>query len=224
MKHFNGLITSGSVIAAVVAAAGAEPVFVQFQGEHIGRGVAVSLSGGLTFADGSASQTVWSGERSLLVDGQFIRAYSAGLTRTNGDGWYDEGPIHAGTSGEKVRAISALFAGHAESSDNPDEAATLQAMLWEIVYDFDGSDGSINMASGDVSFGLIDGALFDAMKRTALGNDRNDDRNASVALLSSDMHNGQLIIVPLPSGAGLAGVGLLGFASWRRRRASSLAS
>jgi hypothetical protein len=223
VKHFYDLITSGSVIAAVVAAAGAEPVYVQFQGEHTGRAVAVSLSGGLTFADGSASQTLWAGERSMLVDGRLIRGYSAGLTGTSGDGWYDEVPVSDGASVEKVRAISALFAGRAESSDNSDEAATLQAMLWEIVYDFDGSDRSIDMAGGDVSFGLIDGALFDAMKRAALGIDWTD-RKTSVTMLSSDKHNGQLIMVPLPSGAGLAGLGLLGFASWRRRWASSLAS
>lgn len=215
MIRFHGLIASGSVIAAVVAAAHAGPVYVQIQGEHIGRGVVVSLSGGLTFADGSASQTVWAGERSLLVDGQLIRAYSAELTRTNGDGWYEEGSVRDGSSEEKVRAIGALFAGHGDSFDNPDQAATFQAMLWEIVYDFDGSDRSIDMAGGNVAFGQIDGALFDEMKSTAL----QVGSTPSVALLDSDAYNSHFIIIPLPSAAALAGLGLLGLAVRNRRPA-----
>lgn len=218
MKRFHGMIVSGGVIAAAVAAAHADPVYVQLKGEDIGRSVVVSLSGGLTFADGTASSTIWAGERSLLVDGQLVRAFSAELTSTNEDGWYEESIVRGGPSEEKSQAIAALFAGHSDSLDGSDEAATFQAVLWELVYDFDGSDRSIDMAAGNVTFGLIDGALFDTMKRTALRR----DLSGSVALLSSDTYNNQFRIVPLPSGAGLAGLGLLALASWRHRRACSL--
>jgi len=217
VKRFQGLIVSGGVIAAAVAGAHAGPVYMQFEAESVGRSVVVSLAGGLTFADGTASSILWAGERSVLVDGQFVRAFSGELTSTNEDGWYEQGIVRGGPSEAKAQAIGALFAGHGDNLSGSDEAATFQAVLWEIVYDFDGSDRSIDMAGGKVSFGLIDGALFDSMKRTALRR----DLNTSVALLSNDTHNDQFRIIPLPSGAGLAGLGLFAFAPWRRRRAPS---
>ena len=215
MKRIHGIIVLSGVVGAAVAGAHAESVYVQVQGDNVGRGVVVSLSGGLTFADGSTTGTVWAGERSLLVDGQLVRAFSAELTRANGDGWYEERPVPTGMSNEKAQAIGALFAVHGDSFANVDEAATFQAMLWELVYDFDGSDRSIDMAGGNVTFGVIDGALFDVMKNTAL---RGDPRG-SVALLSSEAYNNQFRVVPLPSGAALAGLGLIGLVGRKRRRA-----
>lgn len=214
MKRFQGLIASAGVIAAVVAHAHADTVYVQIEGDELGRGVAVSLSGGFTFADGAASKILWAGGRSLLVDGLLVRAYSAELTSADGDGWYEESLVQAGPSEEKARAVGALFAGHADSLDDADEAATFQAMLWEIVYDYDGSDRSIDMAGGNVAFGMINGALFDDMKSTAL---RGDSR-VPVALLSNDAYNNMFRIVPLPSVAALAGLGLLGLAGRNPRR------
>ncbi|MBK7405692.1 MAG: hypothetical protein IPJ41_14000 [Phycisphaerales bacterium] len=219
MTRFYGVFLSAGVIAAAGAGAHAGPVYVQLQGHNLGRGVVVSLSGGLTFADGSTSSTLWAGERSFRIDGQLARAFSAELTNANGDGWYQESSVRGGPNEEKAQAIAALFAGRAGNLANQDQAATFQALLWELVYDFDGSEGSIDMAGGHVAFGLIDGALFDDMKRTAL----RMDLSGSVALLSSDKYNNQFRVVPLPPAAGLAALGLLGCAARRRRSTSSMA-
>ena len=215
MKRSHGMIALCGVIAGAVAAAHAESVYVQVQGNDIGRGVVVSLSGGLTFADGSASKTVWAGQRSLLVDGQLVRAFSAELTSRNGDGWYQQGLVGDSLGDAKARAIGALFADQANALNSRNQAATFQAMLWELVYDFDGSEQSIDMHQGHIAFGMLDGALFDSMKTTAL----RGGSQPSIGLLSSSASNDHFRIVPLPSTAGLAGLGLLGLAARGRRRA-----
>ena len=214
MNHPNTSLVLCGVIAGVVAAAHAESVYVQVQGNDIGRGVVVSLSGGLTFADGSASKTVWAGQRSLLVDGQLVRAFSAELTSRNGDGWYQQGLVGDSLGDAKARAIGALFADQANALNSRNQAATFQAMLWELVYDFDGSEQSIDMHQGHIAFGMLDGALFDSMKTTAL----RGGPGSNLSLLSSDLHTDHFRVVPLPSGASLAGLGLLLAGARRCRR------
>jgi hypothetical protein len=93
-------------------------------------------------------------------------------------------------------------------------------MLWEVVYDFDGSSQSLDLHSGRLAFGMVDDATFDALKRIALGRSGGD---AEVSMITSEVFGDHfrfdpdMRIIPLPSAAALAGAGLLGVAVRRRR-------
>jgi hypothetical protein len=205
-----------SVIAGVVTAAHADQVFVEIQGTqgNVGRGVAVSLADGLTFWDGSTSKVMWAGQRAVAVDGQLVKTYAAEITARAGTGWHEVAAADQSLGAAKARAVQSLFDGASGGRfTRAREAVAFQALLWEIVYDYDGTEGSIDPTAGRISFGAVDHALFDAMKLSALRGG-----GASVVhVLSSSSYGDQFRIVPLPSAAALAGIGLLGVASRRHR-------
>lgn len=216
MKRSHAGFALCSVIAGAVTAAHADQVFVEIQGTqgNVGRGVAVSLAGGMTFWDGSTSKVMWAGQRSVAVDGQLVKTYAAEITARAGTGWHDSATAEQSLSAAKAGAVQALFGGASRGQfARPDEAVAFQTLLWEIVYDYDGTETSIDPAAGSVSFGAVDRSIFDAMKYSAL----RGGPSPEVHVLTSTFHGDQFRIVPLPSGAALAGIGLFGL-SFRRNR------
>ena len=207
-------------MTAAAGVASADSVYVQNLGANgnVGHGVAVTLSNGLTLSNGSSSGVVWAGMRSLLIDGLKIDVYSAELTGGNDDGWFetmDSGETQNSLGQTKANAISRLFGAHDSGRfTSREQAVAFQAMLWELVYDFDGTAGSIDLNAGSVAIKLVKSAEFEAFKASAI---RGGSR-PGIGLISSETMNDSFRVVPLPSAAGLSMLGLLGFASLRRRR------
>lgn len=216
MKRSHAGFALCSVIAGVVTAAHADQVFVEFQGSsgNVGRGVTVTLSGGLSFWDGSTSKLMWAGQRTVAVDGQLVRSFAAELTARAGSGWHEATMAGEALGDVKAGAIDSLFhdasGGHFTRAG---EAAAFQTLLWEIVYDYDGSAESIDPAAGRVRFGGVDRSLFDGLKNVAL----RDGAGPIVQVLANPSTGDQFRIVPLPSAAALAGFGLLGLGLRRNR-------
>lgn len=221
MNRIHQIVGMLGVVAAAAGSAAADTVYVQNLGANgnIGRGVAVTLSNGLTFASGSTSGVIWAGKRSLLLDGTSFDVFSAELTGVNADGWYETrsaGETRSELGTAKADAISRLFGAH-NGGDfaGREQTVAFQAMLWEIVYDYDGTEESIDLASGSVAFKLVNAAEFDSFKASAM----RGGSKPGFGLISSGPLNDSFRIVPLPSTAGLSMLGLLGIASVRRRRA-----
>ena len=221
MNRINQFVWTVGLVAAAAGSVSADTVYVQNLGANgnVGRGVAVTLSNGLTFASGSTSGVIWAGKRSLLLDGVMFDVFSAELTGINGDGWYEtrtSGETQNVLGSSKAAAISRLFGAHDGGKfTSREQTAAFQAMLWEIVYDYDGTEESIDLDSGSVAFKLVNAAEFDSFKASAM----RGGSKPGVGLISSGPLNDSFRIVPLPSTAGLTMLGLLGVASVRRRRA-----
>jgi hypothetical protein len=218
MKNTRITCVTAGVLALAASAATADSVYVQDLGPNgnVGRGVAVTLSNGLTFADGSTSGVVWAGQRTLRIDGIDFDLYSAELTGAKGEGWFATQNVSDSLGAIKADAIASLYGAHDNGRfAGREQTVAFQAMLWEIVYDYDGTEGSIDLTSGSVAFGLVKAREFEAFKTSAM----RDGSKPALGLISSDPNNDSFRIVPLPSTAGLACLGLLGLAAASHRRA-----
>ncbi len=217
MKHARNTFLAVGVFALSAGVAAADSVYVQDLGANgnVGRGVVVTLSNGLTFSDGSARRVVWAGQRTLLLDGSELDVYSAELTGVRGEGWFESRSAQEALGETKADAIARLFGAYDGGRfAGREQTVAFQAMLWELVYDYDGSEESIDMTSGSVAFGLLRAADFEAFKASAMRN----GSKPGVDLVSSDVLNDSFRVVPLPSSAGLAALGLLGITAAARRR------
>ncbi len=218
MKHTRNTLLTIGVFALAAGSATADSVYIQDLGANgnVGRGVSVTLSSGLTFADGSTSRVIWAGQRTLLLDGTELDVYSAELTGLKGgEGWFESRTAQEALGETKADAIARLFGAHDGGRfDGREQTVAFQAMLWELVYDYDGTEESIDMSTGSVVFGLVKAAEFEAFKTSAM----RGGSKPGVGLVSSDPLNDSFRIVPLPSTAGLAVFGLLGIAAAGRRR------
>ena len=101
-------------------------------------------------------------------------------------------------------------------------AATFQAMVWEVLTDYDGTFASLNTTAG--GFDISSGYSGDALLINNLINAAHSGTiNNNIILTALDSQTGgqdqmYFVVVPLPSSAGLAAVGLMGMAVVRRRR------
>ena len=181
---------------------------------NTGRGALVSLSGGLTFGNGSTEKMVWAGPRSLLIDGQLVRAYASELTNSNGDGIFEQVSAVESLGQAKTDALNALFAAHNNGTiESRDQTVAFQAMIWEIVYDFDGTEQSLDITDGNVRVRMIIRSIFESMTSSAMRGGP-----STLDVITSNDFNNNILVVPLPSTAALAGLGLAGLVSIRRRR------
>lgn len=216
-----------AIAAGMAAAAGAETVNITYQGTsgNLGQGVTVSLGGGLFFQDGASSRSVWAGQLSQAIDGMSVKTYCTELTQWAGSGVFnvvsvDQAPKPGSGMGQaKAEAIYQLFNATNRGADiaTNAQAAAFQAVIWEIVYEFDGAESDLSLAGGNVQISGVNSVLFDLYR--GLASAGNGDKTPTVIAYTNDTRQDQLglRIVPLPGAAGMAGLGLAGVTVRRRR-------
>jgi len=223
MKRLYNILASTIVVVGAAAAVHADSVYVDMQGTqgNPGRGVWASLTNGLSFWDGSTKKTVWAGPRSMTVDGQLIKAYSVQVDARATDGWKQVFSLSDALDIQRAQVLSGLYASQNNGLfSSRKKVVAYQALIWEIVYDYDGTSQSINLHTGSLQIAGIKSNLFASMKNTAM----RGGPDANLRVISGDADDGQILVVPLPSGFGLAGVGLLGLWSTTRRRKKALSA
>lgn len=216
MTRFTNQASLFALAIALAPTAFADQVEVEYLGSqgNAGRAALVSLSGGLAFNDGSTNKMVWAGTRSFLIDGQLLRTYATELTSSNGNGTFEQLSAIEALGQIKGNALNALFAANSNGNlANREQTVAFQALIWEIVYDFDGSEQSLDITDGNVRVRMINRTMFENMKSAAMRNGP-----STLDLIASDDFNNNILVVPLPSTAALAGLGLAGLVSIRRRR------
>lgn len=226
-----------TAIAVFVAASGiaqAEMIEARFTGTQKGSTVRVTSPDltGNTFA-GQLKYSLSDGPEDII--GDWVTFCSDLAQRTNGsDRWYDIVPVSSlpgsAPMGEaKADAIRDLYifsAGSQLTSTTSNNLATaFQLAVWEIINDFDANAPGYNLSitSGLFSATKTNGDALPSGITTelnslfgAVGN----TPNAPVSLmgLRSGSYQDQLIPIPAPGTAALAGLGALCFISRRRDR------
>jgi hypothetical protein len=176
-----------------------------------GTGVAAGLTGTLITFCTDLTEYVSSGGSTYTV------APISSLPQTNG--WPAMGAVRA----QGVYNIYAAAAGQQYGSSD-DFAAAFQVALWELVYDFDGTAGSLNLAAGNLKVTKTDGSNLssgvmtnvNALFAAAFGA---PVVQAGLMGLTNDGCQDQIVqVVPLPAAAwiGLAGLAVA-FRAGRRR-------
>ncbi len=210
-------------LALPVCGALGDDVAISFDGisGNYGHGVSVSLGGGLTFADGTTSKSVWSGQISHTIDGTEFKTFCTELTQWAHSGTYDvievgDAPASRPMGGAAADAIYRLFnaTNGAADIDSNAKGAAFQAVIWEIAYDF---ASGLDLSSGLVQITGVSQTWFDAFAAMAL--DPQGDTSANVIAYTNDQWQDQLGVrmVPMPGAAAMGGLGLLAIGSRRRR-------
>ncbi|MBZ0171752.1 MAG: hypothetical protein K8E66_05180, partial [Phycisphaerales bacterium] len=150
------------VLAGAASLAAADSVNIVHNGHsgNLGQNVQIQLTGGLFFQDGGSNHNVWAGQISNTIDGVDAKTYCTELTQWAGSGVFDivsvdNAPVPGNGMGQtKADAIYRLFNATNRGADIVDssQAAAFQAVIWEIVYEFDGNESSVNIAAGKVRF------------------------------------------------------------------------
>lgn len=223
-------------IAAVAVSAGAawadDTVEVRYIGEGIGRLITLSGSqvGGQSFQFQIGQQVIEC--RNGVGEGTFLNGTFPSFCTDLGQGDWGgfqtfkvaplaDAPLPGPSmGGAKAQAIAdAWFAAAGQQFTNADYAAGLQMLIWDIIYDFDGTQASVSPTTGSVRFSSVaayfatDVSIFNAL-RAHIGD--NVPIDGIRALTHPDFQD-QIAVIPAPGAAGLAAVGLIVLAGRRRR-------
>ena len=221
------LLVGAAVAASVAGIASADPLNVVYNGTtgNLGKNITVSLSGGLFFQNGASSGTVWAGQYSHNIDGVDYKTFCTELTQFAGSGLFNtialaDAPRPGSGMGQvKADAIYRLFnaTNKGLAIDTNAKAAAFQATIWEIVYEYDGTESALNLDLGNVTFSSgINAGLFSLYSSFATA--QGGDSTARVIAITNDTNQDQILSVPLPGAAAMAGLGLLGLTTRRRRQ------
>ena len=218
---------TAAVLCMLSGSALAETVDVEFLGRGSrGSNVTVSLHNGLSFADGSTSRRLWVGQLRHSIDGETYDTFCTELTQWAGDGQFEvtnvkDAPSSIDGMGEvKAQAIRNLFSSSTLDFSSNSAAAAFQAVIWEIVYDYDGSSESISSTDlevGNVRFDSIHSRLFNEFAQAAFGGAA-ENLGTQVRAIVNPNYQDQLVAVPVPTAA-LLSTPVLGLVAARRRRA-----
>ena len=212
------------VLAGAASVASADSVNIVFNGNgSLGNTISVSLSGGLFFQNGSSSANLWAGRMSNTIDGQHFETYCTELTQWAGSGVFDvinveDAPRPGdGMGAAKAEAIYQLFNATSRGLDidTNAKAAAFQAVLWEIVYDYDGTEATVSTTAGKVTMTGVGSGLFNTYRGYATAD--GDKTPTVVAYTNENLQDMLISVVPLPGTAAMAGIGLAGIAARRRR-------
>lgn len=222
--NLNCVLVGAAAAACVTGTALADSVNVTFDGigGNLGQTVGFTLSGGLHFADGSTNRTGYAGQLSHTVDGVSYKTYCTELTQWAGNGVFEKIALPdapqpgSGMGQTKADAIYRLYnaTNLADDIDTSAKAAAFQAVIWEVIYDFDGSESDISLASGKLAMTGVDATLFSLYSSYATGTGNKDPH---IIVISNNDRQDQILSVPLPGAAAMAGLGMLGLVSRRRR-------
>lgn len=228
-----GLAFIAAVAASASVAWADDTVEVRYIGEGIGRVITLfgSQVGGQSFSFQIGQQVIEA--RNGIGEGAFLNGVFPTFCTDLGQGDWGgfqvfkvaplaDAPLPGPSMGPiKAQAIAdAWFAAGGQQFTSQDYAAGLQMLIWDIIYDYNGSLASLSPTTGTVRFSsagsyfATDIGIFNAL-RAHIGD--NHPLDGLRALTHPDFQD-QIAIIPSPGGAaGLAIAGLL-LAVTRRRR------
>jgi hypothetical protein len=227
-----------AAVAAFAAASSAQAGFANLQYLGTGKGRNVQYVWNET-----QTQNVFSGQLRhrltntagplVVVNGEY-RTYCTDLfqTVTSTARSYEQvsiaaipfSPIAATMGNSKAAGLRSLYAmsgaGAIASTASDDLAAAFQLMVWEVVYDFDGTSASLSTTAGNLKARQTNGSALTTGVQTAFNNLRASVlANADTPWLfgfASGSNQDQLVFVPTPGSMAL--LGAAGMMIARRRR------
>lgn len=238
MKISTKALLAVAAAATFGSAAMADTVTVQYLGSDNGRNVKVITSsmnqnvfaGQLIhrFSAGTGEAAYLNGDRITFCTDLYEYVTSTPKTYTLVG--LDDVPGPSGMGLAKANAIADLYqyaAGTQSRSDtNDDFAAAFQLAIWEIVFDFNTLSGrsSLDVNAGGFKAKKTDGTTLASVITGHLNNlfnaigaySRSDP--GSLRGVTRSGSQDQIVEIPLPSPALLAGAGLLGVGAIRRRK------
>lgn len=211
-----------AVVAAMAGAANADTVDMSFVTTGYGRNVTIDAPGPYS--------SVFAGQLEFDMGGKDVITFCVELAQlvTSTSTTYEimdvaDVPGQPAPMGQdRAEALSLLYdaAAGAQFGTDHDDAAAFQIAVWEIVFDFDGTQGSIDFGAGafqllgDGGHGLagIAGGWLSGIEGN-LGSGV-----TSLAGLHNDSKQDQLVMVPLPAPVAMGLMGLVAVAGVRRLR------
>lgn len=129
-------------------------------------------------------------------------------------------PTNPGAMGEDaadaIRELYQVVAGEQFEANN-NKAAAFQMVVWELAFDYDGTDSSKNLYGGNLNFSGSNGTVL-GLAQGWLDSVDGSGPLASLVGLANNGKQDQIFLVPLPAPVGLGLAGLAGVAVIRRLR------
>ncbi len=226
---------AGLLLAIASTPALSETVDVAYAGKGLGKNVKVTLNGNTSnvFSGQLFHNISGTLDDGTVLDGTYTTFCTelSQYTNSNTNPFevvdVEDAPVPGPMGAVKAQAITDLYAyagglqlQNSGNGGTNNFASAFQIAIWEVVYDYDGTEASLGVTTGDLlvkssnSNPLYSGVqahlddLFSAIGMNAVI----DDLHALV----NDSYQDQIIIVPLPASLlmGTAGLGLI----WLRRR------